>query len=135
MEKDCSPIHAEITQALEPVFSVSSKVLAALIFGSSARGDNADISDIDLAVYVREPRKFSLRDRLALRGDCCRALIRNDVDLVVMNQLTNLILLDHIIREGTVIYSIDQDELDTFMVEALHKIIDFRHQRDRAMSI
>ena len=98
MEKNCPPIHAEIAQALEPVFSASSKVLAALVFGSSARGENTGKSDIDIAVYVRDPERFTLRHRMALHGDCCRALNRNDVDLVVMNQLGNLILLEHIIR-------------------------------------
>ena len=115
------------------MFSSSSQILSAVLFGSSAKGDHTGKSDVDIAVYVREPLKFSLPDRLAIHGDCCRALKRDDVNLVVMNQAENLILLEHIIREGIVIYSIDQDELDIFMVETLHKVIDFRNHRDRAM--
>lgn len=134
MEKNRSTICAEITQAVEPVLSSAPQVLSAVLFGSLATGSCSGKSDIDLAVYVRDPDKFSFRDRLALQGDCCRALHRNDVDLVVMNQLDNLILLEHIIREGIVIYSIANDQLDIFMVQKIHQVIDFRHQRERAMN-
>lgn len=135
MKVNCSTICEEISLALEPVFSSSSQILSALFFGSIATGEYSPKSDIDIAVYVRDPSKFLFRDRLELHGACCRALCRNDVDLVVMNQLRNLILLEHIIRKGKVIYSIDHDELDNFMVETLHKVIDFRYQRDNAMHL
>lgn len=134
MKKNCSSICAEITQSLEPVFSPAPQVLSAVLFGSLATGDYSEKSDIDIAVFVKDPGNFSFRDRLALHGACCRALHRNDVDLVVMNQLENLILLEHIIREGRVIYSIDHDELDIFRVKKLHQVIDFRFQRERAMN-
>lgn len=133
METNCIHICAEISQALEPVFSSTAQVLSAILFGSLATGDCTGKSDVDIAVYVKDPGVFSFRDRLALHGNCCRALRRNDVDLVVMNQLANLILLENIIRQGKVIYSIDDNELDFFIVKKLHQAIDFRLQRDRAM--
>ena len=135
MEKKLLPTCAKISQALEPVFAKAPQVLSAILFGSLATESYSERSDIDLAVFVKTPSNFSFRDRLELHGDCCRALRRNDVDLVVMNQLANLILLEHIIREGRVIYTIDQDQFDYFLVKKLHQAIDFRFQRDRAMNL
>ncbi len=124
-----------ISQRLSPVFSSNRNILAAVLFGSQATGENTDRSDIDIAVYVKAPGRFSFKDRLALHGDCCRALHRDDVDLVVMNQLENLILLEHIIREGKEIYVQDRGPFDIFTVTKLHQIIDFRQQRKRAMCL
>lgn len=123
----------EIARILNPVFSVVPEVVSAFLFGSLATGDGTSGSDIDIAVYVTDPKAFSFSDKLTLHGDCCRALRRNDVDLVVMNQMRNLLLLEHILREGRVIYSTDSAELDYFMVTKLHQAIDFRLHRRRAM--
>jgi len=128
-------MYAQIAQTLESVFTSKPAVLAAVLFGSQATGDNTNRSDVDIAVYVKDPANFSFRERLALHADCCRALQRNDVDVVVMNQLNNLILLEHIIREGKEIYVLDRVPFDIFTVTKLHQVIDFRHQRKKAMGV
>lgn len=125
----------EISELLKPMFSATPQVQSAVLFGSLVTGELTPQSDVDIAIYVQEPSTFSFRDRLALRGDCCRALKRNDIDLVVMNQMKNLILLETIIRTNIVIYTTNQNDLDIFFVDMLHRAIDFRFQRTQAIGI
>ena len=133
MEKQIPHSIQDISEKLLPVFNISEDVVFAFLFGSVASGQSSHLSDVDIAVYVKDAQKFSFNDKLALQADCCRVLKRNDIDLVVVNQMNNLILLENILREGQVIYVQDQMLLDEFVVTKLHQVIDFKCQRERAM--
>lgn len=125
----------EIIQKLIPVFERHQQVVFAYLFGSAAEGVERPCSDVDLAVYVSRPLDFSFFRKLDLYGDCCRALKRNDVDLVVLNQTRNLLLADQALRRGRLIFSRDQDMLDDFFLRTLHAAIDFREQRRRVIGV
>ncbi|WP_136805319.1 type VII toxin-antitoxin system MntA family adenylyltransferase antitoxin [Desulfosediminicola flagellatus] len=133
MEQQKTHSIQEVSAKLLPLFNGSADVVFTFLFGSLASGHYSHLSDVDIAVYVKDPHNFSFNDKLTLQADCCRALKRNDVDLVVVNQMNNLILLENIIREGEVIYVQDQMILDEFVVTKLHQVIDFKCQRERAM--
>ena len=80
-------------------------VLFAYLFGSTVHAEGRLSGDIDVAVYFAEGTpEAHFENRLSLYADICRALKRNDVDLVVLNTTLNLILLDDIVRTGDVIY-------------------------------
>ena len=62
------------------------KIAVAYLFGSSARGEAGPGSDIDQAVLLFDSAgSAGLELRIDIHADCCRALKRNDVDIVVLN--------------------------------------------------
>jgi len=116
----------QILQPLDAVMKRHHLILFAYLFGSYATGEQAAMSDIDIAIFVENVKGISFNEKLLFHGDCCRALKRNDVDILVLNTTKNLVLLEDIICDGKIIYNCDQDILDDFEVKALHKIHDFK---------
>lgn len=126
----------DIKKAISPVFERDGRVLFAYLFGSAAKGAVAFLSDIDVAVYLREVDPVAFFDiKLSLHADLCRALKRNDVDLVVLNTAANNMLIEDIIRYGVVIYDCDTDARENYEVMALHQAIDFKTQRLAFMGV
>ena len=106
------------------------RIVFAYLFGSAAEGEMHPSSDIDVAVYVSDKKAEDHFDiRLSLHADLCRALKRNDIDLLILNRTKNLILLDEIIRHGEVLFDSDIDFRYDFENRILHMAIDFRAQR------
>jgi predicted nucleotidyltransferase len=111
-------------------------VLFAYLFGSTARAESSLSSDIDIAVYLSEGSTESyFETKLALYADLCRALKRNDVDLVILNTAANLILLEDIIRSGIVLFDRARDVREDFELGVLHRSIDFKTQRLSVMGV
>lgn len=91
----------KIKAKLVSVLAKEPSVEKAFIFGSRARGDAKDQSDIDLALQGSEiPLSLNtkLRDAAGLY----------QMDIVKMNELENNDLLINIEREGVVIYSVEE---------------------------
>ncbi len=126
---------ADVVKTLLPVFLKYPEIVFVYLFGSLAAGKNWETSDVDLAVYVAKPHDFSFSRKLQLHGDCCRALQRNDVDLVILNHLRNVILVEQIITTGEVILNRNQDLLDDFVVRKQHQAIDFRMHRESTIGV
>jgi predicted nucleotidyltransferase len=124
-----------IKRALLPLFEkYRGKVAFAYLFGSVAAGEAAPLSDVDIAVFIEAGnRETFFDDRLSLYADICRALKSNDVDLLVLNSATNLVILEEVVRHGVVLYDRDSDRREAFELRVLHQAIDFRHQRVAVM--
>ena len=106
------------------------------LFGSIARNDHTESSDLDIAVYVEENIKqdyFDIKSELYL--NLSRVLKINRIDIVVMNQCRNLILLNNIITHGQLIYEKDQSARIDYEQKISHNAIDFKHQRKRVMGV
>ena len=71
-----------------------------IFFGSRARGDNRNNSDIDLAVYALP--EFHNEGRITSDIDDIDTLLK--FDIVFINSNTDKRLVDNINREGVVIY-------------------------------
>lgn len=125
----------EIASTLQPVFEKYPEFVFVYLFGSLAMGSAGKMSDVDLAVYVKQQCNFSFSQKLQFHGDCCRVLQRNDVDVVVLNQTRNLLLLEQIIRNGEIILKRDQSVLDDFFLKIQHSALDFRLHRKSVMGI
>src|SRR5262252_9417635 len=95
---------ATLRAALEP----REEVLEAYLFGSVALGSAQAHSDVDVAVYVREPHPPSTQFGYAadLTTDLMRALRTNRVDVVVLNEVPPL-LYHRVLRDGVRILSRD----------------------------
>lgn len=125
----------DIKAALLPVFQKYPELVFVYLFGSRADGSANPQSDIDLAVYVKEPRQFSFMRKLDLHGDCCRALRSDKVDLIVLNQSKNLLLKEQVLRRGVILLNRDPVTHDAYYVKLLHAAIDFREHRRKYIGI
>lgn len=126
-----------IIDALTRIFErPDHRVAFAYLFGSTAKRETAPLSDVDVAVYLAGVRTEDFFDRkLSLHADICRALRRNDVDVVVLNMTRNLMLLDDIIRNGIVVRDADPDLRAEFELKVLHRAIDFKAHRLAVMGV
>lgn len=120
-----------VAAELHPVIEkYKDHIIFAYLFGSAARNDLRPLSDIDIAVFISEIDKESYYDlKLAIHADLCRALKRNDIDVVVLNTTTNIILLDEIIKYGIVLIDENRNLREEFEHKILHQAIDFKGQR------
>lgn len=110
------------------------QVLFAYLFGSLVERKDGPLSDVDVAVFLTDEFASSHFDvKLSLLADFCRALGRNDVDVVVLNRTRNRMLLDGIIRRCVVLLDQDPRLRADFELKALHRAIDFKTQRAAVM--
>ncbi len=79
----------EIALKLQKVFEEFPEVVFSYLFGSVAEGKAGPLSDIDIAVFLKP---FKLESILPLHTALCRALKRDEIDLLVLNQTRNIIL-------------------------------------------
>lgn len=105
---------------IEDVLSTDNNVQFAYLFGSYARGDERESSDVDVAVYLENTH---LDNRLELHHALEKAL-KKDIDLVLLNDVKSMSLLESILKEGILIK--DAEERPFFEVKKNHEIIDFK---------
>ncbi|MCF6149101.1 MAG: nucleotidyltransferase domain-containing protein [Candidatus Kuenenia sp.] len=128
----------DIKNALSTVFKKhEDRVVFAYLFGSAVSGNMTTLSDIDIAVFLKKqkPDDSFFDMKLSLYADFCRVLKRNDVDVVVLNTTINIMLLDEIIRYGTVLTDRNSNIRNEFECKVLHQFIDFKEQRIAVLGI
>ena len=118
-------LERRIAGALEP----RGEVLDAYLFGSHAAGGAQAHSDIDIAVYVDEPRPVRPGYGYAaeLAAHLMRALGTNDIDLVVLNRAPP-VLYHRVLRDGRRILARDLRATTTREGYALSRYCDFLPQ-------
>lgn len=70
-----------------------------ILFGSRARGDNRNNSDIDIAVYLK-----SEKDKGAIYDEINDIETLYKIDIVFVNKSTDIELLKNIDRDGVILY-------------------------------
>lgn len=125
-----------IQNKLESLFNkYQRELLAVYLFGSMADGSSSPGSDIDIAVLLSlSDRKRALELKLQLYADLCRHLQRNDVDLVILNLSTNLILKDQILKHGQLLFTSDDQAREDYELKVLHQCMDFKLHRQQIMA-
>ena len=83
--------------SLRSVFEQHRKVDEVILFGSRAKGEFKNNSDIDLAIVGP---KLTTTDLLKIENEIDDLLLPYKVDLVLIHQIENQDLLDHIKRVG-----------------------------------
>ena len=105
------------------------EVLEAYLFGSAAAGSAQAHSDVDVAVYLREPRPPA--SAFGYVADLTAALMHvlriNRVDVVVLNEAPPL-LYHRVLRDGVRILSRDLRATTTREGQALSRYCDFLPQ-------
>lgn len=114
---------------------MSPSVVAAYLFGSAARGETTPLSDVDIAIYLDEPRRESrVAAYLGLRRQLALALGNGPVDLVLLNDAPPA-LAGRIIA-GALLYSADEQQRIRLETATLSRYQDLRpvlRQYDRLL--
>ena len=117
---------AELADALRAFFEPRREVLEAYLFGSAATGSAQAHSDIDVAVYVGEPRPAASAFGYSaeLTAALMSALRTDRVDLVILNEAPPL-LYHRVLRDGVRVLSRDLAATTTREGQALSRYCDF----------
>ncbi len=70
-------------EGLKEFFEKKTEVIFAYLFGGLTRERPSFLSDVDIAVYVRDPKRF---DYLKFYGEITDFLGTDEVDIVVLNR-------------------------------------------------
>jgi predicted nucleotidyltransferase len=114
-------------QRLRETLEAEPGVLEAYLFGSQARGDASEHSDIDVAVYVspdtsRAARAFGYESELTAK--LMAAVGSNRVDVVVLNDASPL-LYHRVLRDGIRLFARDLVLTTTREGRALSRYCDY----------
>lgn len=113
---------------LQHYFAGRRDVAAAILFGSTARGEARPDSDIDIGVLLTPEAAQQGIDRSRLIADIMGVLMTNNVDVVILNRASPL-LMHRVVRDGRVIYSADDGALAEFTIRAIQQYEDTRPLR------
>ncbi len=94
---------------LKTYFAQQSDILMAILFGSMAKGVHNVLSDIDVAVYLRQDLdELTMGDRqVDITCDLMKLYKKNEVDVVVLNAV-NPLLKFQVVKYGQLIYARDE---------------------------
>ncbi|PIV54168.1 MAG: nucleotidyltransferase [Elusimicrobia bacterium CG_4_10_14_0_8_um_filter_37_32] len=102
-------------------------VIFAYLFGSCVEGKVGKISDIDIAVYFDDKLTSSVMfdKKLKIMAELSSLLDKDEIDIVILNDAYPLI--EHrIIKNGKVIFSIDESRRIDYEVKAVMRYLDFK---------
>lgn len=119
--------------ALAEVLGDDPAIAAAWVFGSVARGEARDDSDLDVAVLLRDPAANVLSERRALMDVAARieAASGRRVDLVVLG-LHDPIVAHRVLSEGVLVVDRDARRRVEFSADALSRYLDWAPSYHRA---
>jgi hypothetical protein len=114
-------------EKLPNVFEKDPQIIAAYIYGSYATGKITDLSDIDIALLLRE--KGDWNKQLELIDSIAEAIETDDFDLVILNDCPPYMQYE-VIAYGKMIYEKDHDDRCDFQVRAFQRYFDVKHIYD-----
>ena len=117
----------EIIEKLKNFFERREEVQFAVIFGSLAKGTANKLSDVDIAVMIVPHFKdtFPYGYQATLTADLMQELKRNDVDVVILNQVP-IALRYEVLRYGKFIHVRDKQARIQFQIDTINRYEDFK---------
>jgi predicted nucleotidyltransferase len=114
--------HTEALHRLLEKARIDPEILAVIVFGSAARREETDKSDLDLCL-VLTPSRY---DPAALAGKRLEYLQTADLDISILQALP-LYIRRRVLREGRVEYVRDEDALYEVAYRSAQAYEDFKH--------
>ena len=88
-------------QKIHGIFAAHPQVEKAVIFGSRAKGNYKNGSDIDLTLHGKD---LTLKIQHKIANELDDLLLPYKIDLSIFDQISNPEFVDHILRVGVVFY-------------------------------
>lgn len=120
----------KLTQIIDEL-AIKNNILIAILFGSQAKGDNNQDSDVDIA-FLFEDQFLSNKNVLELRSEFISVFsskIKKDCDIIFINQAPPL-LKYQAVKYGKEIYRDDDFDYGSFYSRALKEYFDFKYYQD-----
>jgi predicted nucleotidyltransferase len=116
---------SDIARTVSRICAARPEVAAAYIFGSVAQGRTRPDSDIDIAVLLadRFPPGRALDMRLTLAGQLGAGLRRDDVQLVLLNEVPPL-LAQRVLSQGILVFERSREARVRFQVRTASRYAD-----------
>ncbi len=107
-------------------FAQHSEVLAAYIFGSQAKGKGSKLSDVDIALLLKEGvdpvRRFNLRLQFMVDLE---GVYHRQVDVVILNEVKPL-LQYQVLKYGRILYEREREKRVQFEMRARRAYFDIK---------
>ena len=117
----------ERLRAAAPGALAGEPVRVAYLFGSHARGQASQLSDVDVALLapgVIPHDRLDLRLRVISRLSTAACIPDVDLDVIVLDE-SPLTLTGRVVRDGVVIYSIDEPLRAEYESRIFREFVDF----------
>jgi len=111
-----------LIEKLKKVLEADDDVILVYLFGSYAQGKVHPLSDVDIAVLLKENVDF-FEKKLDLMEIISRTLLTDEIDLVILNE-ASLGLLFEIFNKGKVLVNKDENVRIEFLLRSVKKYID-----------
>ena len=111
----------ELFDELKTILQKKSEVRFGYLFGSYAKGEADDKSDVDIALFLD---KTDLDTQLQIHYELSKYL-QKEVDIVLLNSVKNLFLLESIFKEGIVLK--DSPYRLEYELQKEHEILDYKY--------
>ena len=111
---------------LKNIFKDYPYIACAYLFGSQASGKTGPMSDVDIAVLLKEPypKGRDLIHKMDYLAYKMETVLKREVDIVEMNK-QGLIFQYNVLRTGKLIYDADPDFRIRFVAKAISDYCDF----------
>jgi predicted nucleotidyltransferase len=109
---------------MKKIIATIDEIEFAYLFGSYAKNDQTQRSDIDIAVYLKKQynnfdTKLKIHHKLEIT-------LHKDIDLIILNNAKNFTLLEDIFNEGIVLQDAKDDKRIFFELAKEHEIQDYK---------
>lgn len=114
-------------ERLNPIFADYPYIAAAYLFGSHAAGKEGPMSDVDIALLLKEPHpkgRELIHEEDYLSCRIAEALQVKEVDLIDLNR-QGLIFVHNVLKNGKLIYDADTDFRIKFVAKVISDYCDF----------
>jgi uncharacterized protein len=127
------PTLAELERAVGIAVAQHPEIAAAWIFGSAARGDSGQDSDLDLAVLLKSSTAAASQAWLReLAGALERYSGSGRVDILVLGE-QGPVLRHRVLSEGRLVHDADPDARVAFEGRTIAEYLDWKPTHDIAM--
>ncbi len=109
---------------IKDILNKDDNVVFGYLFGSYAKGNESERSDIDIAVYLKDT-EF---DKILTLHHNLQKVLKKEVDMVILNSAKNIYLLESIIKDGIRVK--ESSTQDIFEVDTNLAILDFKAFRE-----